>query len=224
MLNKKTLFVLITVVCLLLTALFITKDMITFAIVTGTITVIFLFLFITELFANRSPEERYNTFLKDIMKSFDAVLVKTDDLPNIDSRSLVTVTNFEDLIDAQIEIRKPIYYKRADRSIIFILLDDKQACVCLVKVSDDEQSEFDKYIEEQKNKKAAFDESLFADIENTTIVRLDNNKSYKISPIRSGNKKLKNKREVKNVLDGLPKLKDTMDLSKTDVFRELNRR
>lgn len=222
--NKKVIFIILTVISGLLTVFLISKNMITFAIVLGTIAIISLFLFITELFTNRNPEEKYNTFIKDIMKSFDAVLVKTDELPEIDNRSLVIVTDFEDLIDAQIEIRKPIYYKRADRSILFVLLDDKQACICLVKVSDDEKSEFDTYIEEQKNKKEKFDQSLFADIENTTIVKLDNNKSYRVSPIRNEKSKLKNKREVKEVLDGLPKLKDTMDLSKTDVFRELNRR
>ena len=159
------------------------------------------------------------------MKTFDAILVKTDELPEIDGRSIVLVPDFEDLVDAQIEIRKPIYYKKDVRSSIYVLLDDKQACITLLKVDKNENSIFDIYIQEQKNKKNKFDQNILTGIENTTVVKLDNNKSYKVSPIRDEEvKQVKDTKEIKKSLENLPKLKDTIDLSKTQVFKELNRR
>ena len=197
-----------------------------YAIITCACFAVFLLLFVINLFSNKSPEDTYNSFIRSALKTFDAVLVNTDDLPNIDDRSLVVVSNFEDLIDAQIEIRKPIYYKREDRSAIFILLDDKQACVCIVKVNDNEKSVFDSYLDEQKKSKDAFNKALLSDIENTTIVKLDNNKSYKITPLDKNNnkKEVKNSEDIINSLEGLPKLKDTMDISKTQLFKNLNSR
>ena len=224
--KKILLFMLLFVLCGIVSCLLIIKQLYSYAIITSVCALVFLFIAVIKMFNNRTPEDRYNSFIRDALKTFDAILVNTDDLPNIDDRSLVIVNNFEDLIDAQIEIRKPIYYKRNDRSAIFILLDDKQACVCVVKVNEDEKSEYDDYVEEQRNKKEQFNKALLADIENTTIVRLDNNKSYKITPLNKNKdkKELKNNNDIIDSIDGLPKLRDTMDISKTQVFKELNSR
>ena len=58
------------------------------------------------------------------------------------------------------------------------------------------------------------------DIENTTIVRLDNNKSYRIIPIRDDKKKvIKDHKELEKTLLELPKLKDTIELSNTQKYK-----
>jgi hypothetical protein len=206
--------------------LLIKKEMITYAIITGTLSIIILLLLVSGLFNNRTPEESFTSFMRDILKTFDAVLINSADDIETDGRSLLKVSNFEDLIDAQVEIRKPICYKRDDRSTLFVLLDEKTAYYCIVKVDEKEESPFDKWVKEQQKKKLNFDKNLLSDIENTTIVKIDNNKSYKISPVKNNNTK-KEVKEIKKVtesLEGLPKLKDTMDISKTQLFKDLNKR
>ncbi len=224
--KNKIFFLIAFIIFAVASLLLVNNKLYNYAIITSVCAVVFLLILLINLFNNRTPEDSYNTFIRDSLKTFDAVLVNTDELPNIDDRSLVVISNFEDLIDAQIEIRKPIYYKRNDRSAIFILLDDKQACVCVVKVTPKEKSEFDDYLNEQKRKKEAFNKALLADIENTTIVKLDNNKSYKITPLNSNKnkKELKNKHDIVHSIEGLPKLKDTIDISKTQIFKNLNDR
>ncbi len=201
-----------------------------YAFITGTISVVLLFLLIGGLFGNKTPEDRYNKFLKDVLKTFDAVLINSEENPELDGRTLVKVSNFEDIIDAQVEIRKPVLYRRDDRSTLFVLLDDKQLFYYILKVDENEESPFDDWVKDQKKKKVSFDKSLLTDIENTTIVKLDNNKSYKISLVSKNEskkdvkKEMKNARKVTKELDGLPKLKDTMELSKTQLFKDLNKR
>lgn len=201
------------------------KEMITYAIITGTLSVIILLLLVSSLFNNRTPEETFNSFMRDILKTFDAVLINSADDIETDGRSLIKISNFEDLVDAQVEIRKPICYKRDDRSTLFVLLDEKTAYYCIVRVDDKEESPFDKWVKDQQKKKLNFDKSVLTDIENTTIVKIDNNKSYKISPVKNNKKKeVKEMKKVTESLDGLPKLKDTMDISKTQLFKDLNKR
>ena len=224
--TKNIILIVLLLVGIAISFFLIKKEMITYAIITGTLSVIILLLLATSLFNNRTPEESFTNFMRDILKTFDAVLINSADDIETDGRSLLKVSNFEDLIDAQVEIRKPICYKRDDRSTLFVLLDEKTAYYCIVKVDEKEESPFDKWIKEQQKKKINFDKSLLADIENTTVVKIDNNKSYKISPIKDNNAK-KEVKEIKKVtksLDGLPKLKDTMDISKTQLFKDLNKR
>ena len=194
-----------------------------YLIVLVPIMLILLFFSFKGLGANKTPEEQYNSFLREVMKTYDAVLINVVDIPNVDGRSIVKVTNFEDLIDAQIEIRKPIYYKREDRSTLFVLLDDQQVCVFILKVDEKEKTQFDRWLLDLETEKLRFDEKLLADIENTTIVKLDNNKSYRISPIRE-HRKIKDSKDLEKTLSGLPKLKDTLEMSKTQTFKSLNRR
>ena len=203
----------------------ISKNMITYAIITGTISVVLALLLLSNLFHNRTPEDTYNKYLKDILKTFDAVLINSDNIPSTDGRSIIKVKDFEDLIDAQVEIRKPICYQRDARSSLFVLLDDKQAFYYILKVDDKEESPFDKWLKDEEKAKLDFDKSLLKDIENTTIIKIDNNKSYKVSPIREEAKKeIKNVRKVTKAIESMPKLRDTVELSKTQLFKDLNKR
>jgi hypothetical protein len=223
--TKNIILIILLILGVLISFFLIKKDMLTYAIITGTLSIIILLLLVSSLFNNRTPEETFNSFMRDVLKTFDAVLINSADDIETDGRSLIKISNFEDLVDAQVEIRKPICYKRDDRSTLFVLLDEKTAYYCILRVDEKEESPFDKWLKDQQKKKLNFDKSLLTDIENTTIVKIDNNKSYKISPVRNNKKKeVKEMKKVTESLDGLPKLKDTMDISKTQLFKDLNKR
>lgn len=224
--KKRNIICLILFFLLLFGALYLyNQKLYTYLIIVVPILFILLFFSIKGIRTKCSPEDEYNIFLKEILKTYDAVLINVVEMPSVDGRSIVKVSNFEDLIDAQIEIRKPIYYKRDDRSTIFVLLDDKQVCINILKVDEEENTQFDRWLADLEKEKNKFDESILAGIENTTIVRLDNNKSYRVIPIKDNDKKtIKDSRELEKTLADLPKLKDTIELSNTQFFKDINKR
>ncbi len=210
---------------LLVSWYFYSISLVRYLFVTIPLALICLFFAFYKAVGKLSPEDEYNSYLKEVLKTYDAVLINVLDIPSVMGRSIVKIANFEDLIDAQIEVRKPIYYKRDTRSTLFVLLDDKQVGVCILKVDNDEKTPFDAWLKEQESAKERFDESILSSIENTTIVKIDNGKAYRISPVRNKNKQtIKDVEVLEKTLANLPKLKDTVELSKTQLFRNLNSR
>lgn len=139
----------------------------------------------------------YKSSLKEILKTFDAVLVKLSELPDIEKRNIIKVDSIEDLIDAQVEIRKPIYYYLDVNSCTFILLDDKEMCFYVLRKDRNTVALIDGILREEEHKKRIrlererkelenynSDSRLLDDIENTTIIKF-NNKTFRVSPIRN---------------------------------------
>ncbi len=143
-----------------------------------------------------SPERIYEATVKDILVTFDSILIKNNEVPKIDGRNVIFVQSIDDLVDAQLEIRKPICYFKQSESCSFVLLDDKEAYVYIEKLNDDVISPVEIAIRDEKIKNKSnsdIDAEMLKDIEKTTIVKLSNQKSYKISPVR---KKEKPKDEI----------------------------
>lgn len=166
-------------------------------------------------FDTKDEKTIYLSNLKKVLKSYDAVLVDSENLPELRGKNILMVTNVSDMIDAQIEIRKPIYYKREVDSCAFVIIDGKEACVYIMKLNNSVVSPLEIRINEllkesaqKKNKK-----SVLSGIDKTTIIKLDNMKSYKVSPVRKDGENDSQKSSDKSILnklkkDFLPKLKD----------------
>lgn len=75
----------------------------------------------------------YNKKIKKILKKYDAVLVKTKNIPRLYDKNIMVVSTIEDMINAQMEIRKPVYYYVNENSHSFFLLDGEEALVYIVK-------------------------------------------------------------------------------------------
>ena len=167
-----------------------------YAILAFTVAAVFLLFGVTNLLKNGNPNIQYESTVKDILNTFDSILVKSNTVPNLDGRNIVTVMSIDYLVDAQLEIRKPICYFKQSESCSFVLLDDKEAYVYIEKLNDDVVSPLEIAIKDEKIKnknKTDMDAEMLKDIEKTTIVKLSNQKSYKISPVR---KKEKPKDEI----------------------------
>ena len=165
-----------------------------YCILSITLGIVFLLLGISNLLKNQSPEKKYNTEIKDILKTFDSVLVKSSEIPNLDNRNIIEVESIDDLVDAQLEIRKPICYLKQTESCSFVLLDDKEAYIYVAKMNENILSPIEIVIKESKIKsknREEMDSEMLRDIEKTTIVKLSNKKSYKISPVRKKENKVK---------------------------------
>ena len=178
-----------------------------YLIVTG---IIFAFAFIFWIIGtvNSKDENKvYNSYLKEILKTFDSVLIKVTSIPDLGKRNIINVNSIEDLIDAQVEIRKPIYYYLDINSCTFMLLDDKEICLYVLRRNKYVVAQIDgilqeeanqKRIKQERDKKALEnynkDSSILESIENTTIIRF-NNKSFRVSPIRPENQNINNNQQ-----------------------------
>ena len=159
-----------------------------------------LFLFgVGALISNSNPNRAYEAKVRDILNTYDSVLVKSASVPKLEGRNIINVESMDDLIDAQLEIRKPICYLKQTESCSFILLDDKEAYVYVEKLNEEVTSPVDIELKEMKVKTKSeeeMDSEMLRDIDKTTIVKLSNKKSYKVSPIRK-------KKEVKDDIEVL---------------------
>lgn len=161
-------------------------DLTGFSIILGA-----LFIILTiclGLYLKEEPDE-YNAFIKNkkrILRTYDSIIVEVEDIPNIAGKNIIKVKSIEDLVDAQLELREPIYYKNDNDSCFFMLLHYNEACIYILKmnesvVSPTEQSI--RYMKEDKNSKDT-NENILDNLENTIVYKLDELRSFKISPIK----------------------------------------
>ncbi|MBQ6497720.1 MAG: hypothetical protein IJI58_03290 [Bacilli bacterium] len=139
------------------------------------------------LFASNDPTKVYESKVKNILNTYDSILVKSNTIPSLEGRNVVNVEKMEDLVDAQLELRKPICYLKQTESCSFILLDEKEAFVYVEKLNDDVVTPVEIELKELKIKekdKDDMDSEMLKAIDKTTVVKLSNRKSYKVSPIR----------------------------------------
>lgn len=83
-------------------------------------------------------ESAYRRKLKKIINTYDSIIVNVQELPKLDKLSVVNVTSFEELVDAQNEVRLPINYVEDKRRKCakFVLVRNNLAWVYTLKEKD----------------------------------------------------------------------------------------
>jgi hypothetical protein len=166
-------------------------DYVGYAIICATIAVILIVFGIMFILNGGDPAKVYESNVRNILNTFDSILVKSNTVPKLIGRNIIIVEEMDDMVDAQLEIRKPICYYKQTESCSFVLLDDKEAYVYVEKLNPEVVSPVEIEINDiklkQKNSED-LDSEMLKDIEKTTIVKLSNKKSYKVSPIKKENK------------------------------------
>lgn len=191
----------ISVVFVIVTALLLNSEYAAYAILTSTIAVILIAYTVIYYNETRDNSTIYKNRLKRIINSFDSILVKSEKIPDMRKHSIIKVASIEDLVYAQMVIKKPIYFYEEEKSCSFILIDDNEICVYILKSNIEDITTTEILIEEIRNEPEIvdIDHSILDDIDNTTIIKLDNHKSYKVSPIRP--KKTEYIKDITQVLD-----------------------
>ena len=167
------------------------NNYINYALIVFAIAVSFIIQELTYRFTGDTKEEKYETKLKKILKTYDSVLVETRKVPVIDSEKVILVNSIDDLIDAQLELRKMIYYFKQSDNCSFVLFDQNQANIFILKSNEEVISPLEIEINNNKIKnknKNDIDEETLNEIDKTTIIKLPNDKAYKISPVRKQKK------------------------------------
>ena len=93
--------------------------------------IVFIMLEVKKI--NMDENKKYMYLLKKILKIYNPILVETKNFPDINGKSILKVGNMDDLINAQYEIKKPIYYIKSDESTVFYMLDNDVILVYFIK-------------------------------------------------------------------------------------------
>ena len=195
---SKYLFLFAAIFCVAGFLLFFVSKLYGYAIFVETIGNICLLAGIILFVRYGNPQMSYESKVNGILNTFDSILVRSSSVPNLDGRNIVPVMSIDDLVDAQLEIRKQICYIKQIESCSFILLDEKEAYIYVEKMNDQVFSPVDIALRDLqiKNKnKDDLDSDLLKNIDKTTVVKLSNQKSYRVSPIRKGQKEEKKPEE-----------------------------
>ncbi len=192
--NKKTITVCSIIALIILAIVVIVtliSDLTGFSIVFGTFFVILTICL--AIYLREEPDE-FNAFIKTkkrILRTYDSVIVEVEDIPNIAGKNIIKVKSIEDLVDAQLELREPIYYKNDNDSCFFILLHFNEACIYVLRMNDSVVSPTEqsiRYMKEETTDKTKEQENILENLEKTVVYKLDELRSFRISPIRNNEK------------------------------------
>lgn len=76
-------------------------------------------------------QSEYNKERRKILKTYNSIIVNVKTIPKLNDINIINVENFEELIDAQSEVRMPINYieEKYDKICKFILIGDNMAWI-----------------------------------------------------------------------------------------------
>ena len=101
--------------------------------------IVVLLMYMIVIYTNDLKKESlYSRTLKKLITTYDNILVSVQKLPDTKGLNIVNVTAFDDLVDAQSEVRLPINYKEdtKKKTTKFILIRNDMAWVYTLKEGD----------------------------------------------------------------------------------------
>ena len=109
-------------------------NMLDYLIVLSVITIALIIFIMFEIKKIRMDDnKKYDYTLKKMLKIYNPVLVETKNFPDIKNKSILKVGDMDDLLNAQYEIKKPIYYIKSEDSTVFYILDNDVILVHFIK-------------------------------------------------------------------------------------------
>ena len=178
---KGTVLIVLTVILIGLGLFLIKTTYQEYSILAFVVSFVVFLVGMNNMFQSSNPEKKYQSNIKNILNTFDSILVKSNSVPELKDRNIIMVESMDDLVDAQLEIRKPICYLKQTESCSFVLLDEKEAYVYVEKLNENVKSPVEIEIKALKSRTKSVDK--------TTIIKLSNKKSYRVSPVRKEKKK-----------------------------------
>lgn len=104
----------------------------TLGIIFALLSIIDLVILILIYIKESKNESKYTKELKKILNSYDNIIVDTEKLPDITNKNIVNVKNFDELLDAQMQIGMPINFQEEENRAIFILIKNDMAWVYII--------------------------------------------------------------------------------------------
>ena len=196
--NKKMLiYGLLLLNMIILSIFLIVLHLFEYLILTGVFFIVISILLVKEISDHMaSDESRYEKQVNRIVKTYSPILVNTNTFPNLKDKSVLPIPQFDDLVNAQAEVRKPIYYVKGKDSTAFYLLNDEVFLIYYVKVHENEVSELEKEIDK---------------IESSDVIRVEESTPQTLEV--SSN-------EISNDVANIGEVIDNVSSTETDVYAD----
>lgn len=152
-------------------------------------TVFIAILLFRSIKVNSSPEKVYEGTVNNILKTYEVILIEVENLPDFSERKIIDTKSFTDLVNIEYEYRKPVYFIHNEYSYDFMLMTDEDLYTYTIKRDNEQKSILEKFLEE-KNKEGKESQKqldVIDSLENTAVIKIDNDKEFVVSPIRSEN-------------------------------------
>ena len=93
--------------------------------------ILILILMFIRYYRDSKARGLYNSKLRNILKSYDNIIVNVKKPPDLSEKSVVSVTSFDELLDCQSELRVPINYAEEIKGYkaLFVIINDDMAWV-----------------------------------------------------------------------------------------------
>ena len=181
--KRSKIYLVLSLISVIVALYFLYIKQIDYVYITAVLFIIFISLFIKNIDMEKSP---FESTLKKILKTYDSILVEVDCLPKLSDKKIIKTKSFKDIVNVQFEVRKPVYYLKDEKYCDFIIVSKEDAYIYTLKDSDEIKSIVEEYLLEKYNKEKELDEefNFINSLDDTTIVKLDNENEYKISPVK----------------------------------------
>lgn len=186
--NKMIYLAIIIIIFFALSLILLINDLINLLIVSVTITLVLLSYLIFIIVKKDEEESDYEKKLKLILKTYDSMLVYCEDKYELNNEQIIFVKRLEDMIKASEELNLPIAYIKEEHSSIFLLKEQKEVLTYVMKEDENVSSDFEKILieyQETLKKENVSEQRLLDDIDKTMLIKLKNNKVFKVSPIKN---------------------------------------
>lgn len=183
--NKIIVLSVVDLLFFLLSFIFIINDLTNYLIVFVTLTIILFIYLIYTVFEKTDEESIYKKKIKKILKTYDSILVYMEDDYKLNDENIMFVKKFEDLLIARDEVNNPILFIDEEKSSVFLLEDDTNLLVYIMKINEEVVSKTElKLLEQVYTNNIEPSNKILDNLERTTIIQLKNNKLFKVSPVR----------------------------------------
>lgn len=108
---------------------------------------------------------KYEKKVNKILKTYNSILVKCRNIPITPDKNIIIVDDINSMVNTQIETRKPILYYQEDNSISFMILDQEEVYIYMLKKSYEIEGKVEAIIKKvESSKSSIYGETYTQDI------------------------------------------------------------
>ena len=156
--SKEILTVLI-IIDLMATYYLYSKNETHFAIICIGVFAILLGMLIYSVATTKNEKEIFFTSVNRIEKAYSGILVESS-IPNLKDKDIIYVKDIENLVNAAIQMKKPVFFVKDIESCAYIVLDNNNALVNIFKVNKKSDNRVENLINEMHG---IFRDDIFGD-------------------------------------------------------------
>ena len=184
-LNKIIVFSVVDLVLFVMSFILLINDLDNYFITIATLTLVLLIYLFYIVLSKNDEVSIYKKKLKKILKTYDSILIYMEEQYKFGDENVMFVKKFEDLLIAKDEVNNPILFVDEGESSVFLLEDENNLLVYVMKQNTEVVSKMElKLLEQIYLNNIEPSNSLLDDLDKTTIIQLKNNKLFKVSPVR----------------------------------------